>query len=460
MKSTIGHRQCQLTICLLFVLATLTACSSAATCNANPRLSSSFIEGYYPAFWTVSQWDTLYTNQKNACINHLIIQYSAQSDPGNLVTYYLAGSAVTNLGFTQSGSSDIVGNALTEGDKAQFQTSVVVGLQLNETEWFSSAGNAAWLDNQLVIANALANDIWSKYGSHSSFAGWYLPFEIDNCQLQTSTDVNTFVDHFLGPLTKTLNSLSPTKPVYISPAFDTIPGDGCGSLSAWGTEWQSLLQRMKSNPSSNGHLGVIALQDGVGALLNQTSVLPSWYSSLKNTITAAQLPNPISLWANTEVYYDPNVGEPMSLNLAVADMQAEQPYVASYTSFTWAEDYNPQFVNPAYNATYLNYLSTGGVDAVAPSAPSGLTATAGPTGTRRIDLAWSASTDNFGVVAYRVFRNNSLLVTLYSTGTGAPPRTYRNSGLTRGVTYSYKVFGVDAAGNQSAVSNTVSATAR
>ena len=445
---------------LMLLVCILTASGFSATCNANPRLASSFIEGYYPADWTAAQWDTLYTNQKNACINHVIIQYTAQSDPGNMVVYYPAGSAVTSLGFTSGGSSDVIGNALTEADKAQYQTSVVVGLQLNETEWFSSAGNAAWLDNQLVIARVLANDIWSKYGSHASFNGWYLPFEVDNCQLQTSTDVNTFVDHFLGPLTKTLNNLNSSKPVYMSPAFDTIPGDGCGSLSACGTEWQTLLQRMKSNTSTNGYLGVIALQDGVGALLNQTSVLASWYSSLKNTIAAAQLPHPISLWANTEVYYDPNAANPMSLNLVVADMQAVQPYVAAYTSFTWAEFYNPQFVNSAYNATYLSYLSTGAVDGMAPTAPTGLTATAGPTGSRRIDLAWSAATDNFGVVAYRIYRNNSLLTTLYGVGTGNPPRLYKNSGLSRGVTYSYKVYAVDPAGNLSLASNTASATAR
>jgi hypothetical protein len=89
-----------------------------------------------------------------------------------------------------------------------------------------------------------------------------------------------------------------------------------------------------------------------------------------------------------------------------------------------------------------------------------LTATAGPIGTRRIDLAWSAATDNFGVVAYKIYRNNSLLTTLYGTSTGNPPHTYRNSGLSRGVTYSYKVYAVDAAGNVSGASNAASATAR
>ena len=85
---------------LLLLVATHTTFACAASCNANPRLASSFIEGHYPAGWTAAQWDPLYTNQKNACINHSIIQCSVQSDPGNMVVYYPAGSAVTSLGFT------------------------------------------------------------------------------------------------------------------------------------------------------------------------------------------------------------------------------------------------------------------------------------------------------------------------------------------------------------------------
>src|SRR5882672_5065715 len=85
---------------LALLVAVFTINSSAATCNANPRLSSSFLEGYYPADWTSGQWDTLYTNLTNACITQIIIQYSAQSDPGNMVTYYPPGSAMVNLGFT------------------------------------------------------------------------------------------------------------------------------------------------------------------------------------------------------------------------------------------------------------------------------------------------------------------------------------------------------------------------
>jgi hypothetical protein len=185
-----------------------TAPAAAATCNSSPRLGSSFLEGYLPADWTAARWRTLYSNQEAACINHLILQYTAQSDPGNLITYYPPGPARRQLGFTDGGSSDIIEHALSETDKAQYRSAVVVGLQLNETEWFSSAGNAAWLDNQLIIAQTLAKEIWSKYGSHS--------------------------------------------------AFDSLPADGCGTLSDWASEWQTLFQRMKTDPTKNGNLDVIA----------------------------------------------------------------------------------------------------------------------------------------------------------------------------------------------------------
>jgi hypothetical protein len=98
----------------LFLMAALGASSAhSAICNASPRLSSSFIEGYYPADWSLANWDTLFENQKRACIDQLIIQYTAQSDPNNMVTYYPAGSSDTNLGFLPGGTSDIIGDSLT-----------------------------------------------------------------------------------------------------------------------------------------------------------------------------------------------------------------------------------------------------------------------------------------------------------------------------------------------------------
>ena len=88
-------------------------------------------------------------------------------------------------------------------------------------------------------------------------------------------------------------------------------------------------------------------------------------------------------------------------------------------------------------------------DAVAPGAPTGLTAT--ETDVHHIALSWTGSTDNVGVTGYRIYRNGRLVKTVTST-------SYTDSSLTPSTTYSYDVTARDAAGNESAASNTASAT--
>ena len=88
-------------------------------------------------------------------------------------------------------------------------------------------------------------------------------------------------------------------------------------------------------------------------------------------------------------------------------------------------------------------------DSAPPSVPTGLGAT--PASTTQINLGWTASTDNVGVTAYRVFRNGTQVGTSSTT-------SYQDSGLAPATTYSYAVAALDAAGNQSAQSPPVSAT--
>ena len=88
-------------------------------------------------------------------------------------------------------------------------------------------------------------------------------------------------------------------------------------------------------------------------------------------------------------------------------------------------------------------------DAIAPSVPTNLTATAASS--TQINLAWTASTDNVGVTGYKIFRNGTQIAT--STVT-----SYQNPGLTPSTTYSYRVSAFDAAGNNSPQSAAASAT--
>jgi len=83
-----------------------------------------------------------------------------------------------------------------------------------------------------------------------------------------------------------------------------------------------------------------------------------------------------------------------------------------------------------------------------PSTPTNLSATA--ESGNRIALRWTASTDNVGVVAYKIYRDG--LEIGVSTTT-----SFSSGGLLENTSYTYRVSAVDAAGNISAQSASASA---
>ncbi len=68
------------------------------------------------------------------------------------------------------------------------------------------------------------------------------------------------------------------------------------------------------------------------------------------------------------------------------------------------------------------------------------------------DLSWSGATDNVGVTGYKIFKDGVLEATLGNVS------TYQVTGLVASTAYNFTVTALDAAGNESAVSNTVSVT--
>jgi len=88
-------------------------------------------------------------------------------------------------------------------------------------------------------------------------------------------------------------------------------------------------------------------------------------------------------------------------------------------------------------------------DTTAPSAPANLTATAASN--TRVDLVWTASTDNIGVTGYQIFRNGAQIATAAST-------SYADTTVLANTTYTYSIRAVDAAGNVSDWSNTAIVT--
>jgi RHS repeat-associated protein len=88
-------------------------------------------------------------------------------------------------------------------------------------------------------------------------------------------------------------------------------------------------------------------------------------------------------------------------------------------------------------------------DTVAPTAPSGLTATAAP---GAINLSWTAGTDETALAGYRVYRDGTLVGTTYST-------VYVDLGVSAG-SHSYTVVAFDDGGNASPPAGPASTSAQ
>ncbi|MFS1511409.1 glycosyl hydrolase [Chengkuizengella sp. SCS-71B] len=107
---------------------------------------------------------------------------------------------------------------------------------------------------------------------------------------------------------------------------------------------------------------------------------------------------------------------------------------------------------PAYNSPHYQFTfgfgGGGQPDTTPPTTPS-LNST-GQSDTT-VDLSWSASTDNVGVTGYKVYRDGSEVGSTSST-------SFQDTGLSSSTSYNYTVIALDAAGNESASSNTVTVT--
>lgn len=115
-------------------------------------------------------------------------------------------------------------------------------------------------------------------------------------------------------------------------------------------------------------------------------------------------------------------------------------------SYTIQGNRNP-FIDNAQYATEIWGAVV--IDTELPTAPTNLAAT-NPSA-NSVDLSWTASTDNVGVVGYDIFVNGAYKTTVQAT-------TATVTGLASSTTYNFTVVAKDLSGNASAVSNVATAT--
>jgi fibronectin type 3 domain-containing protein len=198
------------------------------------------------------------------------------------------------------------------------------------------------------------------------------------------------------------------------------------------------------------------------------------YSSTVNTLTLDVTPpsDPINLSANavgsTTIVL---LWTPSTDNAGVAGYQVERCQGAGCTNF--AQIATPTvnlYVNSglsvgqtysyrvrAYDAAnnlsgYSNVASATTIDVTFPSTPTGLSAVT--VSQSQINLSWTASTDDIGIAGYKIERSQDGTNFTQIAQTTTTATNYPDTALAQGTLYYYRVRAYDAAGNNSAYSNT------
>jgi chitodextrinase len=124
--------------------------------------------------------------------------------------------------------------------------------------------------------------------------------------------------------------------------------------------------------------------------------------------------------------------------------------VTATTSYSYTVDaYDAAGNHSAQSAAAA--VTTPAADSQAPTVPNGLTATAASS--TRVNLSWSASTDNVGVTGYTIYRGGAQLAMVGGSTVG-----YSDTTAAASTSYSYTVDAYDAAGNHSTQSAAATVT--
>lgn len=199
----------------------------------------------------------------------------------------------------------------------------------------------------------------------------------------------------------------------------------------------------------------------MSGLIADFAVTQSWETGFEAAYTVTNHGNTtVTSWSIT---FELPAGETVSSVWNGTLSQSDGRY--TITSPDWASPLAPGAAAPAVGMNVagttqgaptgctINNQPCNGVpaDTSAPSAPAGVHTTA--TGPGSVSLGWSASSDNVGVAGYHVYDGTRLAAT---TG-GATSADI--GGLLPGSSHTLTVTAFDAAGNESAASSAVTATA-
>jgi hypothetical protein len=250
-------------VMLLTVSAAWLAQASTASAAPPPRLESTFVQlSNKHLAWSPSQWQDLFADFRRLSLTELIVQWSSYD-------------AATFYSTARSGTTSPVETILRLADEGGLK--VWVGLAADSTFWEQVGRDPAVVDvhfrRMRLRSLQAARELSRIVPRHSSFAGWYLPEEIDDVNWLDVRRRDVLLNH-LRVQGRELQLILPDAPVSIS-------GFSNGRLDpkALAEFWQQV--------SLAAHLRRVLFQDGIGARKLELEDLPPYLQALRAAFEAS-----------------------------------------------------------------------------------------------------------------------------------------------------------------------------
>lgn len=431
------------------------AVSTSSDPSRKEAVSYATAKGTFIQWWLVEQWtDEIWDREcrilREAGMKYIILAPTAflKKDEATgrekLVTIYPTQQKGFEIMKNAKGGDypDIVDACLKSASKNGLK--VFLGLNFGDA-WWSRNHDADWIMKRVHEGNLVAEELWRLYRPiyGDTLYGWYWCWEVDNFSFKS-------VDHWnskkiLADAIKAqidfLESSGIRLPFMLAPFMDWR----LGTPEGYGRMWEYVLANSGLKAED-----IFCPQDCIGSRKLTIYNYTRWFAELRKAVD--KVPG-LRFWADTETF-DIRDETSAPLNRVIRQMNDVRPYVDDWITFSYSHYYSPNVIMPGYHQTYVDYVNSGVLEGIPPSAPSGLTVKA--LGEGRINLSWQPASDNIGVCGYYIFRNGSRIAKIQAQRATSPetvsgPATSLTmDGSQTWKTDTFEVQAFDFAGNVSA----------
>lgn len=291
--------------------------------------------------WREQDWAELFQHFEALGLSQLIVQWSVYEDRH---FYTRSGAARQN---------DVlpIEAILNLADRAGMR--VWLGLAFEEAYWREIAGKPEavkpYLQKLAERSAAIAAELVPLVRRHASFAGWYIPHEIDDVSWRDPERRELLYD-FVADLGDRLQAQMPDAAVAVS-GFS----NGAMDPIAFRVFWETLLRRAPS-------VDTVLFQDGIGARKLDFYELPLYTEAIRDAAVAADR----KVVAIVEVF-DQVAGPPLNdqafqavpapLKRIIRQLELAQGYAPTAVAFSVPEYLSPKGGDAA-RTLYEEYLVT------------------------------------------------------------------------------------------------------